>query len=145
DVSQGFDNVSVANLSPAVLNRYITAAGKISRLAMGSAQRAPGGDTLRIKPDITQEEHVEGLPLGTRGGALIPYTFPRDGEYEIQIRLMRDRNEEIEGLHESHELELHLDRERVRLFTVTPPPDKNNESVDQALKLRFPIIDRKST
>ena len=70
---------------------------------------------------------------------MIPYTFPRDGEYEVQIRLTRDRNEEIEGLRAPHELELLLDRERVKLFTVMPPPDKNYERVDQGLKLRFPV------
>ena len=86
EASHGFDNVTVGNLSPTLLDRYITAAQKISRLAVGAPRRS-GGDTIRIRPDITQEEHVEGLPLGTRGGALIPYTFPQDGEYEIQIRL----------------------------------------------------------
>ena len=85
--SHGFDNVTVGDLSPTLLDRYITAAQKISRLAVGSPGRSPGGDTIRIRADLTQEEHVEGLPIGTRGGALIPYTFPQDGEYEIQLRL----------------------------------------------------------
>ncbi len=82
DASHGFDNVTVGTLSPTLLDRYISAAQKISRLAVGGAQRVPGGDTIRIRPDITQEERVDGLPFGTRGGALIPYTFPRDGDYE---------------------------------------------------------------
>ena len=120
--SHGFDNVTVGDLSPTLLDRYITAAQKISRLAVGSPGRSPGGDTIRIRPDLTQEEHVEGLPLGTRGGALIPYTFPQDGEYEIQLRLTRDRNEHVEGLREPHELEVLLDRERMASFTVKPPP-----------------------
>ena len=59
--SHGFDNVTVGDLSPTRLDRYITAAQKISRLAMGSSGRSPGGETIRIRPDITQEEHVEGL------------------------------------------------------------------------------------
>jgi hypothetical protein len=140
DVSQGFDNVSVANLSPTLLNRYITAAEKISRLAVGSPGRKPGGDTFRIRPDITQEEHVEGLPLGTRGGASLAYTFPRDGEYEIQIRLTRDRNEEVEGLREAHELEVLIDRETVKSFTVEPRKgDKDYEKVDAHLKVRVPV------
>jgi hypothetical protein len=139
DVSHGFDNVAVGNLSPTLLDRYISAAQKISRLAVGAPHRAPGGDTIRIRPDLTQEEQVEGLPVGTRGGALLPYTFPRDGEYDIQIRLTRDRNEEIEGLHEPHELEVLLDRERVKRFTVAPPADKNYESVDGKLKVRIPV------
>ena len=60
--------------------------------------RSPGGETIRIQPDLTQEEHLDGLPIGTRGGAVVPYTFPLDGEYEIQIRLTRDRDEHVEGL-----------------------------------------------
>lgn len=139
EASHGFDNVTVGDLSPTLLDRYISASQKISRTAVGALRRSPGGDTFRIRADLTQEEHVEGLPIGTRGGALIPYTFPRDGEYEVQIRLTRDRNEEIEGLRAPHELELLLDRERVKLFTVIPPPDKNYERVDQALKLRLPV------
>ena len=139
DAGHGFDNVTVGDLSPMLLERYISAAAKISRLAVGALRSSPAGDTFRLPADLTQEEHVEGLPLGTRGGALIPYTFPQDGEYEVQIRLMRDRNEEIEGLHGPHELELLLDRARVGLFTVKPPPDKNYETVDQALKLRVPV------
>jgi hypothetical protein len=139
DASHGFDNVTVGGLSPTLLDRYISAAQKISRLAVGAPRRAQGGDTIRFRPDLTQEEHVEGLPLGTRGGTLLPYTFPRDGEYDIHIRLTRDRNEEIEGLRESHELELLLDRERVKLFTVAPPPDKNYETVDEKLKARITV------
>src|SRR6185369_17555348 len=111
--SNRFDNVAVGDLSPTLMDRYVSAAQKISRLAVGSPGRSPGGDTIRIPADRTQEEQVPGLPIGTRGGALIPYTFPLTGEYEIVVRLSRDRNEEVEGLHELHELELLLDRERL--------------------------------
>ncbi len=140
DVNHGFDNVAAGDLSPTLLNRYISAAEKISRLAVGAPSRAPGGETFRLRPDLTQEEHVEGLPLGTRGGALLLHTFPRDGEYEIQIRLTRDRNEEVEGLREAHELEVLLDRERLTRFTVAPPMgDRNFENVDAHLKVRVPV------
>jgi len=139
DASHGFDNVTVGDLSPTLLDRYISAAQKIASLAVGAPRHAQGGDTFRVRPDLTQEEQVEGLPDGTRGGVLIPYTFLRDGEYEIQIRLSRDRNEEIEGLRESHEVEVLLDRERVKLFTVSPPTDKDFEKVDANLKIRVPV------
>lgn len=140
EASHGFDNVTVGDLSPTLLDRYISAAQKISRLAIGAARREPGGDTFRIRPDLTQEEHVEGLPPGTRGGTLLSYTFPRDGEYDIQIRLTRDRNEAVEGLHEPHELEALLDGERVKLFTVAPPRGgADYESVDKHLKVRIPV------
>jgi hypothetical protein len=136
--SRGFDNVTVGDLSPTLLDRYITAAQEISHLAVGSPRRSPGGDTIRVRADLTQEEHVEGLPIGTRGGALIPYTFPQDGEYEIQLRLTRDRNEHVEGMREPHELEVLLDRERIALFTVTPPrTERENQTADEHLKARI--------
>ena len=104
-----------------MLERYLSAAQKISRLAVGSPSRSPGGDTITLPPDLTQEEHFDELPFGTRGGTVVHYTFPLDGEYEIQLRLARDRNEHVEGLTEPHEVELMLDGERVQLFTVKPP------------------------
>jgi Protein of unknown function (DUF1592)/Protein of unknown function (DUF1588)/Protein of unknown function (DUF1585)/Protein of unknown function (DUF1595)/Protein of unknown function (DUF1587) len=146
--SYGFDNVTVGDLSPTLLDRYISAAERISRLAVGRPSRSPGGDTIKIPPDLTQEEHVDGLPVGTRGGALIRYTFPLDAEYEIQIRLARDRNEHVEGLNEAHEVELLLDRERVQLFTVKPPARDGinseeyqpaHDNLDQHLRIRVPV------
>jgi len=137
--SHGFDNVTVGNLSPTLLDRYVSAAQKIARLAVGGAQRVPGGDTLRVRPDVTQEDRVEGLPVGTRGGTLVRYTFPRDGTYEVQVRLARDRNEMVEGLHEPHEVEVLLDRGRVQTFTVKPPRDADYEHVDTHLKLRLSV------
>jgi hypothetical protein len=148
EASYGFDNVTVGDLSPTLLDRYISASEKISRVAVGRPSRSPDGDTIRIQPDLTQEEHLEGLPIGTRGGALVRYTFPLDGEYEIQIRLTRDRNEHVEGLNEPHDLELLLDRERVQLFNVKPPTREagfsedyqpNHDKVDQHLKIRVPV------
>ncbi|MEO5957806.1 MAG: DUF1592 domain-containing protein [Opitutaceae bacterium] len=138
--SFGFDNVMVGNLSPTLMDRYVSAAQKIARLAVGTPRKTPGGDTFRVRPDITQEEHVEGLPIGTRGGTLIPYVFPQDGDYEIQVRLARDRNEQVEGLQKPHEVEVLVDRERVALATVKPPgADKNAEIVDAHLKFRVAI------
>jgi hypothetical protein len=136
--SHGFDNITVTDLSPTLLNRYLSTAQAISRLAVGRAPRTPKEDTFRIRPDVTQDAHVEGLPIGTRGGATIAYNFPQDGEYEIQVRLMRDRNEMVEGLSETHELEVLMDRERVELLTVKPPTSGlSDQSVDANLKTRF--------
>ena len=140
EASHGFDNVTVGELSPTLLDRYITAAQKISRLAVGGAQRSPGGDTIRVPADITQEDRMDGLPVGTRGGALIRYTFPREGDYDLQIRLTRDRNEHVEGLTEPHEVEVLLDREHVKSFTVKPPPGRVDfQHVDDHLKLRLAV------
>lgn len=136
----GFDNVTVGDLSPTLLDRYIDAARRISRLAIGRPGPSPGGETFRIRPDVTQEEHVEGLPVGTRGGAVFPYTFPQDGEYTVQIRLARDRNEHVEGLREPHELEVLLDRRRMGRFTVTPPrAERQHQTADEHLKARLHV------
>ena len=144
DASFGFDNVGAAALSPTLLERYLSAAQKISRLAVGSPVRAPSTAVAVVPADLTQEGHLEGLPLGTRGGAIVHHTFPTDGDYEIQILLQRDRNENVEGLTEPHPVELTLDGERVQLFTVSPKRNQMgiyyaDESVDKHLKIRIPV------
>jgi len=140
DSSYGFDNITAGDLSPTLMERYLTAARKISRLAVGSPIRSPGGDITVLPSDLTQEEHFDELPCGTRGGAVIRYTFPLDAEYRIQLRLTRDRNEQVEGLSEPHQVEMTLDGERIQLFTVTPPPSgESHDLVDKDLYVRIPI------
>jgi hypothetical protein len=135
--SHGFDNITVSGLSPALLNRHVSAAQKISRQAVGKSPPSPREDTFRMRPDITQDVQLEGLPFGTRGGMIIPYNFPRSGDYEIQVRLMRDRNDAVESLTEPHELEVLYDRSRVTLLTVKPPKKgQGDQSVDAELKAR---------
>jgi hypothetical protein len=136
--SHGFDNITVSDLSPALLSRYLSAAQTISRLAVGRTLPAPREEVFRIRADITQDGHIEGLPIGTRGGTVIDHNFPQDGEYEIQIRLMRDRNDEVESLSEPHDVEVLLDRARVALFTVKPPRgDVTHQNADAHLKARI--------
>ena len=144
DASFGFDNVGAAALSPTLLERYLSAAQKISRLAVGSPVRVPSTTVAVVPADLTQEGHLDGLPLGTRGGAIVRHTFPTDGDYEIQILLQRDRNENVEGLTEPNPVELTLDGERVQLFTVSPKRNQMgiyyaDESVDKHLKIRIPV------
>ena len=138
--SHGFDNVTVGDLSPTLLERYVTAARKISRLAVGSPSRSPGGDTTVLPPELTQEQPLDGLPVGTRGGLVVHHTFPVDAEYDIVLRLTRDRNEHVEGLFEDHQVEVMLDGKRVGLFTVTRPPGtQDHHLVDKDLKVRVPV------
>ena len=119
--SHGFDNITVENISPVLMNRYLTAAQKISRLAMGSTGNGPSGVTIRLPADRSQEEHVVGLPFGTRGGTIFEQQFPQTGEYEIELKLARDRDEKIEGLGRKHEIDILLDRAQVHQFTIEPP------------------------
>lgn len=138
--SHGFDNVTVGTLPPLLLDRYITAAQKISRLALGHASRSPGGETFRVRPDLTQEDRVEGLPFGTRGGTVIRHTFPQSGDYEIQVRLARDRNDDVEGLREPHDVVILLNGAPVHEFTVRPPaPGAGHHFVDAYLKVRLAV------
>jgi hypothetical protein len=144
EASHGFDNVTVGELSPRLLERYVAAARKISRLAVGRTTRSPGGDTITLRPDLTQEEQLEGLPVGTRGGLLLRHTVAVDGDYEFQLRLARDRNEQIEGMYRDqtreHDVELVVDGERVRLFRVKPPArSEDYQRVDEGLKVRVPL------
>jgi len=143
-VSHGFDNVGVGELSPTLLERYLTAAQKVSRLAVGSRLPSPASHVVVLPADLTQEDHFDGLPFGTRGGTVVRHTFPLNGEYEIQVRLSRDRNENVEGLTEPHQVELTLDGRRVQLFTVAPNRSQSgqyysDEAVDKNLKIRLPV------
>src|SRR5437016_3521001 len=147
--SFGFDNITEGELSPTLLERYLTAARKISRLAIGGPVRSPNGDTILIPPDLTQEEHFDELPFGTRGGTAVPYIFPQDAQYEIQLKLARDRNEHIEGLAGPTDVELMVDGERVHLFTVKPAniivgirnanTIPSDDLVDKDLHVRIPV------
>jgi hypothetical protein len=144
DVSHGFDNVGVAELPPTLLERYLGAAQKVSALAVGSPVPSPTSHIVVLPADLTQEDHFDGLPFGTRGGTVVRYTFPASGTYEVQIRLSRDRNENVEGLTEPHQVELTLDGERVQLFTVTPNRNRSlqyysDEAVDRNLKVQVPV------
>ena len=128
DSSHGFDNISVGGLSPMLLERYLSAAQKISRLAVGTPVRSAGAETLILPNDLTQEGHFDGQPFGTRAGAIVRYTFPADGDYQFELRLSRDRNELIEGLNEPHQMEVSIDGVRQQMFTLTPA--KRNGPVD---------------
>jgi hypothetical protein len=136
----GFDNVTVTDLSPSLLERYVGAAKKISRLAIGIPPRSAGGETVQLPPDLTQEEHFDALPLGTRGGTAVRYYFPLDAVYEVQVRLARDRNEHVEGIGRPGELEVTIDGERVKLFQVKGPSTRNDHSaIDQQFNVRVPV------
>lgn len=138
-VSGGFDNITVGDLSPTRINRFIAAAEKISRLAVGIVGRASTSETFRVKPDVTQKAHMPGLPLGTRGGTLIPMTFVKSGRYRIEIRLARDRNEHVEGIRGSHQLDVLVDKQLTGSFTVKPPRGGDHSKVDANLTMEFDV------
>ena len=137
----GFDNVNVSDLSATFLNRYISAAQKISRLAVGSTQSSLQSDTISLPADLTQEDQLPGLPIGTRGGVSTSYTFAQDGEYEIQVSLMRDLAGVISGLRDArqHEMLVLLDREPVHTFTISRATIGSDILNEKVLKARIPV------
>ncbi len=113
DTSYGFDNIAgVLGISPTLMERYLAAARKISRLAVGSPVPSPIAETFRIASDQGQDDHIAGLPFGTRGGMVVDFNFPEDAEYVISV--VPDGPLYIEP----HQLELTLDGERLEMFTV---------------------------
>lgn len=118
--SFGFDNIGdVLGLSPLLLERYLSAARRISSVAIGSASIAPTTDTFPVPSDLTQDTTAPGQPFGTRGGLVIPYTFPLDGAYDIRLRLARESvTDAVTGIRGRHDIDVTIDGARVRRFTL---------------------------
>ena len=116
--SYGFDNIAgVLSLSPALMDRYMSVAERVSAVAVGAAV-PPTSDMFRVAGDLLQDDRMLGLPFGTRGGTAISYTFPQDGEYEFRLRLGRNQTDDIAGLADPSEIEIGIDGARVQSFTV---------------------------
>jgi hypothetical protein len=149
DSSYGFDNIADAlGVSPVLLERYLSAAEKISALAVGDRSIVPSDESYRVRLDLTQTKHIDGLPVGTRGGMLIRRTFPLDAEYVIQPRLWRTNVGFIRGLAHPHQVEVTVDGERVHLVTVGTPEDfrtsvvggsKAASAIEARLRVRVPV------
>jgi mono/diheme cytochrome c family protein len=127
DASYGFDNIAgVLKMSPTLMEQYLAAAQRVSRLAVGTPVAAPSIEYFRITDDLAQDVHLAGLPFGTRGGTQIDYVFPADAEYEIRVRIARDLNESVPAYTEDQHVEIDIDGTRVGGFTLpgvgAPPP-----------------------
>src|SRR4029077_20875008 len=141
DSGHGFDNVTVGDLPPMLLARYISAAQKVSRLAIGTTELSLQSDIIRLPADLTQEDHLPGLPLGTRGGVSVSHTFVQEGEYEIQIWLARDLEGQVSGLREprAHELMVLVDGQPVANFKIEKPTGADATVLDKNLKARVTV------
>lgn len=120
DAGYGFDNIAdVLSVSPMLTERYLAAARKISRLAVGDPTLQATTAVFEVDKHLRQEGRVsDDLPFGSRGGLAIPYYFPVDGEYVAKIFLLRTYDGRVRGLREPHELEVRLDGRLVEAFTV---------------------------
>jgi mono/diheme cytochrome c family protein len=149
DSSYGFDNIAdVLGVSPVLLDRYLAAADKISALAIGDMEIGPGSEVYRVRQDLSQDQQIEGLPLGTVGGVLVRHAFPLDAEYQFQVKLFRSNIESIRGLESPHQLEILVDGERVHLAPLggdtdfalaVENPTVGGDVVDARLQVRMPV------
>ena len=148
----GFDNIAdVLAISPVLLDRYMVAAEKISRLALGDAALRPATETYTVPYTLWQEGRMsEDLPFGSRGGLAVRHHFPLDGEYVIKIELQRAYGNHIRGLQEPNDVELRLDRARIGQFTVggdgvrapwnaVSRPSLYEQTADEGLEVRLEV------
>jgi hypothetical protein len=149
DESSGFDNIAdVLKVSPSLMERYLSASWNISRAAIGNPGISPITSVYRVRPDLSQDQHIDGLPLGTRGGILVDHHFPVDGEYVIKVRLWRNTFDLMRGMEDAHEIEISLDGERIKLVSLggredfvkmAENPGAFGADVDQRLTVKIPV------
>jgi mono/diheme cytochrome c family protein len=149
DSSGGFDNnADVLGVSPVLLESYLSAAERISALALGDPKTPPIGELFRVKQDESQDRHIAGLPIGTMGGLQIQATLPLDGEYQFQVRLFRTNLGTTRGLEYPHQLEISVDGERVHLASFggdkeiiasSDNPTTTGDAVDNRFTARVPL------
>jgi len=149
DESDGFDNIAdVLKTSPSLLEQYLTASSKISALAVGDSKTKPVSEVYHVPPDLSQEDQIEGLRQGTRGGVLIHHNFPLDADYDINVALLQNIVGYITGLEWPHELEISIDGQRVFLAPVGGEADNKmsdtnlgvaKDTLDARLKTRVHV------
>ena len=149
DESSGFDNIAdVLKVSPSLMERYLSASWNISRLAVGDGRIVPSTATYRARPDLSQDQHIEGLPLGTRGGMAVRHNFPLDGDYVIKVRLWRNTFDLMRGMEDPHQIEISLDGKRLQLVTaggrdefvsMAQNPGSFGAALDEKLTVRVPV------
>lgn len=147
--NEGFDNDSAAlGVSPSLMERYVSAAWKISGLAVGSMKANTTVNVFKVRSDLSQNEHIAGLPVGTTGGMLVHYNFPVDGEYILRSRLWRNNVEQVRGLDLPTQFELSVDGVRVHVAEFGGPADEAysfnahvaaGKDFDKRLEARIPI------
>ena len=121
--SYGFDNVAgVLGVSPTLLERYLAAARRISRVAVGRPPPSATAEVFRLASDLPQDGRVARMPFGTRGGGAFRHLFPADADYAFRIRLARDAGDALAVFDAPHTLEVSLDGTLVRTFTAGGPP-----------------------
>ncbi|HSC16215.1 MAG TPA: DUF1592 domain-containing protein [Gammaproteobacteria bacterium] len=142
DEGYGFDNIAdVLRVSPSLLEQYLSASAKIAALAVGDPEAPAVTAVYRAPSDLAQGVHVEGMPLGTRGGIKIRHYFPLDAEYQFDVFLLRNIVGYMTGLEWAHELEIAVDGQRIFLAQVGGEED--NARSDQNMSAAANEIDER--
>lgn len=117
---ESFDNIaSVLSVSPVLLEGYLSAASRVSRLAVGDPAMAPVVDTYQIPKALVQDDRTrDDLPFGSQGGTVIRHHFPVDGEYTVKVLLRRELYYYIIGMGDPHQMEIRLDGTLLKRFSV---------------------------
>jgi len=149
DSAYGFDNMSEAlGFSPLLEERYVGAAMKIGALAVGDTHISPSSETYRLRQDLSQDQHVEGMPLGTVGGTRVVHNFPLDGIYTFEAKLYRTNLNIVRGLESEHQVEFTIDGQRVHLASIGgkedleslfQKPTDTGDAVEARLRFRVPV------
>ncbi len=132
DMSHGFDNMAdVLSISPALMEGYIRAAGKISREAVGDPAALALTHTYSISRVTSQTRHVEGTPFGTRGGLSVMHDFPADGEYVFKVGFYYSPTGPLFGLNQGkgQQIEIAVNGERVALLDINPAMILANDGI----------------
>lgn len=132
DMSHGFDNMAdVLTISPALMQGYIRAAGRISREAIGDPTALPLTSTYSVSRVMSQTRHVEGTPFGTRGGLAVVHDFPADGEYIFKVGFYYSPTGPLFGLNQGkgQQIEIAVNGERVALLDINPNMKLANDGI----------------
>jgi hypothetical protein len=120
DSGFGFDNIGdVLSISPMLTERYLAAARKISRAAVGDPAIRPATESFEIDKYMKQDDRVdEDVPFGSRGGLAVHAYFPMDGDYVVKVFLQRTYEGLIRGLAEPHQIEVRLNGRKLKQFSI---------------------------
>jgi cytochrome c551/c552 len=142
-ISDGFDNIADSQtISSTLMEGYLRAASQISRLAVGDRNASPSSTTWKVPRTASQMRHVEGAPLGTRGGLSVLHVFPADGEYLFKIMLhMGPTGDLFGGPYRGEQIEVSIDGERVALMDINP---RMNEQDPNGLTMQTPKVNIKA-
>jgi len=142
-MSHNFDNIAaVQDLSPTLLQSYLDAASEISRLSVGDLDATATSVSYDVPQFVSQAGHVDGTPMGTRGGLAVVHIFPADGKYRFRLRLFSTLGGRLFGLTASGEkIQIAIDDRQVAMLDVDP---RMSEAVPKGLMLETEPLDVRS-